>query len=121
LLNSSGSAAYVFSSDLSQGTGSAVAISSFNFNSPAPCFAWSLGQTATFSVTGASDGYQTGPFQMTITTLFPQQSNNVLQLTGNRSGSGGIAGNWSITGLTGCPASGTFTMSPPVPVDPPIR
>jgi hypothetical protein len=46
---------------------------------------------ATFSVTGASNGYQTGPFQMTITTLFPPQpSNNLLQLTGNRSGRGSM-------------------------------
>ena len=120
LVSPSGSAAYLFLSGLSQGTGSTVTVSNFDFNSPAPCFSMPLGQSATFSVSGASNGYETGPFQMTINTLFPQQVNNVLQLNGTRNSNGSISGSWTVTGLTGCPASGTFTMNLRIPVDQPV-
>lgn len=121
LVNSNSSAAYTFNTVLAQGTGGTVSVTNFSFSSPAPCFPDGMGQTATFSATGSSNGYQTGPFQMTITTLFPQATNNVLQLNGTRNSDGSISGQWTVTGLTGCPASGTFTMTPPIPVDPPIH
>jgi len=121
VLNPNGSLAYTFLSGLAQGTGSAVNVSNFDFNSPAPCFATPLGQTASFSVTGNSRGYQTGPFQMTVTTIFPAATNNVLTLSGNRNSDGGITGTWTISGLTGCPGNGTFTMNVQIPVDPPIH
>jgi len=121
LANTDGSVAYTFLTSLTQGTGSAVSVSNFGFNSPASCFTSSLGETAVFSVSGNSNGYQTGSFQMTITTAFPEGVNNVLTLNGTRNSDGGISGNWTVTGLTRCPGNGTFTMHVLIPVDPPAH
>jgi hypothetical protein len=92
-----------------QGSGSTITVSNFNFLSATPCFN-TVAETATLSA---------GSFQMTITTLFPGAQNNVLTLNGTRQGNGNFSGTWSATGLTGCAGSGTFTMQPQVPVDPP--
>jgi hypothetical protein len=54
----------------------------------------------------------TGTFEMTISTMFPAL-NNVVTLTGNRTGDGTISGTWVLTGQTGCSGNGTFTLSPP--------
>jgi len=117
VLFSDGSLAYAFSATLEQGTASAVSVTGFGFTSPAtPCFGSAIGQTATFSVTGHSGGYQTGPFQMSISTSLGTQVENVLTLTGTRNSDGSIAGNWNLTGLSGCSGQGTFTMHNPPPV-----
>jgi hypothetical protein len=92
-----------------QGSGSTITVSNFDFLSATPCF-------NTVEVTAALSA---GSFQMTITTLFPGAQNNVLTLTGTRQGNGNFSGRWSATGLRGCAGSGTFTMQPQVPVDPP--
>jgi hypothetical protein len=115
LVNPDQSAAFTYITVLAQGTGSTVNVTSFSFSGTVPCFA-SSSQAATFSVTGHSSGFQTGPFTMTISTMFPQQQNNVLTLTGTRGSDGTITGTWSLAGLTGCSGNGTFSMSglPPV-------
>ncbi len=109
LFNPDQSTAFGFVTNLNQASGSTVNVSSFgfdNFGTLTQCFANSTGQSATFMATGA--------FTMTITTLFPT-GQNVLTLTGTGA-NGGIGGTWSLTGLTGCSGSGTFTMNghPPV-------
>lgn len=58
---------------------------------------------------------------MTVSTMFPENSNNMLTLNGNRNSEGSISGNWTVTGLTRCPGNGTFTMKMPIPVDPPAH
>ena len=115
-LNSDQSVNVTFMATLAQGSGSTVDVPNFTFNSPAPCFTSSFSESATFSATGHSGGFQTGPFVLTVTTLFPSGQNNVLTLTGTRNGDGTISGNWSLTGLTGCTGNGTFTLMgiPPV-------
>lgn len=98
-----------FRATFAQGTGSTLTVSNFNFLNAAPCFT-TMAETATLS--GSS-------FQMTITTLFPAAENNVLTLQGTRTSNGNFSGTWTATGQTGCTGSGTFTMQPQVPVDPP--
>ena len=98
-----------FRATFMQGMGSSISVSNFNFLSAAPCFSTSA-ETATLSA---------GSFQMTITTLFPGAQNNVLTLNGTRQGNGNFSGTWTATGQAGCTGSGTFTMQPQVPVDPP--
>lgn len=100
-----------FRATFMQGVGSTISVSNFNFLSATPCFN-STAETATLSA---------GAFQMTITTLFPGAQNNVLTLNGTRQGNGNFSGTWSATGLAGCAGSGTFTMQPQIPVDPPAH
>lgn len=114
LKNPDGTQAFMFNTTLAQGSGSAVNISSFNFMSPSPCFPSTTSQTATFMVTGSSNGFATGPFDMTVSTAFP--ANNVLTLTGMRGSDGNFSGAWTGTGFAGCTGSGSFTMAPPPPV-----
>src|SRR4029077_10927245 len=117
LQNPDGSVAYTFMATLTQSTGSTVNITSFGFTSPAPCFTAPLGQSATFTASGHSGGYETGPFGMNIATGLMTPVENVLTLTGSRQSNGTISGNWTVTGLSRCSGvSGTYNMSSPLPL-----
>jgi len=111
LLNSDSSVAYTFQTTLNQDTGSAVKVIRFTFTSDAPCFTAPMGQTATFSATGHSRDFQTGPFSMNIATAMGTMVENVLTLNGTRNADGGISGTWTLTGLSGCSGSGNYTMT----------
>ena len=116
LNNASGGSALAFSVTLAQGTGSVVNSSNLAITSPSPCFPQAAVQTATFTAIGSSNGFVTGPFAMTITTVFPEGNNNVITMQGNRNGNGigSITGTWALTGYPGCSTgSGSFTMNPP--------
>jgi hypothetical protein len=111
LQNSPSTLAYSFTTILTQGTGSTVDVSGFQFFVGAsPCFTSPLGETATFTGTGQGGGFETDPFAMNISTAFGTGVENVLTLEGTRNSDGTISGNWSITGLSGCSGSGTYTM-----------
>ncbi len=116
LKNPDSSLAYSLSASLAQGAGSTVSVSRFEISGSQSCFAAVTGQTATFTVTGRSSGFQTGPFGMTVSTAMGTQVENVLTLTGTRGSDGTIHGAWTVTGLSGCNASGNFTMTVPPPV-----
>ena len=116
LQNPDGSVAYTFMATLTQSTGSTVNVSSFGFTSPASCFTAPLGQTATFTASGHSGGYETGPFGMSIATALMTMVENVLTLSGTRNSDGTISGTWTLTGLSGCSGGGTYTMTAPVPL-----
>lgn len=116
LQNPDGSLAYSFMTTLTQSMGSTVTVSGFGFTSPASCFTAPLGQTATFTASGHSGGYQTGPFGMSISTGLATMVENVLTLTGARNSDGKISGTWTLTGLSGCSGGGTYTMSAPLPL-----
>lgn len=113
LNNPDGTLAFALAAMLTQGSGSEVDVTRFEISGSLSCFSSSTSQTATFSVTGSSNGFQTGPFAMTVSTMFPEGMNNVLTLNGNRDGTGTISGTWTLTGQSGCTGNGTFTMSPP--------
>jgi hypothetical protein len=110
LTNTDQSTAYSFSATFTQGSGSALRIANFMFTSAGPCFASEpTSETGTFSLSGNSNGNVTGAFGMTITTVFPINTNNVLTLQGTVGGSK-ISGTWTLTGETGCSGSGNFTV-----------
>jgi hypothetical protein len=111
LLNSNSTMAYTFQTTLNQDTGSAVKVIRFDFTSDAPCFTTPMGQTATFSATGHSREFQTGPFSMNIETAMGTMVENVLTLNGTRNGDGSISGTWTLTGLSGCSGSGNYNMT----------
>jgi hypothetical protein len=111
LQNSDSSVAYTFLTTLNQDTGSAVKVIGFTFTSNAPCFTAPFGQTATFTATGHSREFQTGPFGMNISTALGTMVENVLTLTGTRNADGSISGTWTLTGLAGCSGSGNYTMT----------
>lgn len=115
LQNPDGSHALGFNANLATSSGPALNISNFSVLSPSPCFTSTTGQSGTFTVTGSSGGYQTGPFTMTVTTIFGTAAENVVTLTGTRNSSGTITGNWTLTGFAGCNSgSGTFVMTLPM-------
>jgi len=111
LVNPDLSVAFTFMTSLNEGTGSTVTIVGFNFMSDAPCFPNPLGETATFSATGHSGGFEIGPFTMNISTAFGTDVENVLALSGTRNADGTITGTWTLSGLAGCSGSGTYTMT----------
>ncbi len=113
LNNADGSSAYLVSASLAQSTGTSVTVSNLTITSPSPCFNAPTGQTATFNGTGSTNGFQTGPFTMTITTGLGTQVENTLALTGTRGNDGNVSGNWTSTGFAGCGGNGTFLMTPP--------
>jgi len=113
LHNPDGSLALVFNANLTQAGGSSLNISNFSVFTPSPCFTSSTSQSATFTVTGASGGFQTGPFTMTVSTIFGTAVENVATLTGTREPDGRISGTWTLTGLSGCNGTGTLLMMLP--------
>ncbi|MBZ5688884.1 MAG: hypothetical protein LAP86_28070 [Acidobacteriia bacterium] len=116
LQNPDGSVAYTFMATLTQSTGSTVNVSSFGFSGPAPCFTAPLGQTATFTASGHSGGYEIGSFGMSIATALMTMQENVLTLNGIRNSDGRISGTWTLTGLSGCSGGGAYTMTAPIPL-----
>ncbi len=113
LANSGGSEMLAFTGAFEQGSGSSLNVSGFSITFPSTCFSSSTTETATFSASGSSNGYQTGALQMTISTMFPESVNNVVILNGNRDGTGNFSGTWSMTGVSGCSGNGTFAISTP--------
>jgi hypothetical protein len=111
-----GSVAYTFTATLTQSTGSTVTVSNFGFTSPAPCFTAPLGQNATFTASGHSGGFETGPFGMSIGTGLMTPVENVLTLNGARTSDGKISGTWTLIGLSGCSGGGIYTMTAPTPL-----
>ena len=117
LQNPNGTAAFGFSARLTQNSGTSVAVSNFVFTSSGSCFSSQMNESATFSATENSNGLQTGPFGMTITSQGSQS--NVLTIQGNlqsNSTNESITGAWSLTGAVGCSGGGTFVMNPLPPV-----
>ncbi len=112
LTNTDQTPAFTFSTTFTQGSGSTLSITNFTFTSSSPCFAsGQTSETGTFGLSGNFNGTVMGTFAMTITTLFPGATNNVLTLTGTVNGNT-ISGTWTLTGLTGCSGNGTFTIQP---------
>jgi hypothetical protein len=114
--DANGSPVYTFSTTFTQGSGSTLSVTNFTFTSAGSCFAsYQTSETATFGLMGNFNGNVTGTFGMTITTMFPGATNNVLTLQGTVNGNT-ISGTWTLTGLTGCSGNGNFTIHgvPPV-------
>jgi hypothetical protein len=110
----SGTQSFSFSATLEQGSGTDVTVTNLALTSAMPCFNSSFApESAAYTSSGVVNGNITGPFNLTITTLFPAQNQNVLVLQGNVNGQT-ITGTWNLTGgvSSGCaPGSGNFTMT----------
>jgi hypothetical protein len=110
LSNADGTSALAFQSVLTQAGGTQVNVIGLVFTVPAPCFSTETSQNATFTRTGDVNGRLMGHFEMTVTTMFPEE-NNVLTLQGSVNGTM-ITGTWSLTGGTApCNGSGDFQMT----------
>jgi hypothetical protein len=111
LTNTDGSPAFGFSTTFTQGSSSTLSVTNFTFTSSGSCFAADqTSETGSFSLSGNFSGNVTGTFGMTITTMFPSGTNNVLTLQGSVAGNT-ISGTWTLTGATGCSGNGTFTIN----------
>lgn len=109
LTNPDGSSAFAFTTSFTQSSGNALSVTNFTFSSSGSCFSSPTTETGSFNLSGNFNGTVTGSFEMTISTLFPEQ-NNVLTLNGTVNGST-ISGTWTLTGTTGCSGNGTFTFN----------
>lgn len=104
-----GTPVFGFSTALTQGGGGALTFTSFTFTTSGTCFASGpFAETGSVSLSGNYSGGVTGSFAMTVSTIFPAATNNVLTLMGNVNGNT-ITGTWTVAGQTGCSGSGTFT------------
>jgi hypothetical protein len=112
LTNTDGTTAFGFAANFTQASGSSVTVTNFTITSPSPCFPTTTTETGTFGLMGSSNGNVTGTFGMTVSTMFPAATNNVLTLTGAVNGKT-ITGTWTLTGLTGCSGNGSFTIIQP--------
>ena len=86
----------------------ALIVSNFSFSTSGPCFVSGETESGSFALTGDFNGHVTGQFGFKVVSGSP--SGNTLTLTGTANGNT-IAGNWSLTGGSGCQGSGTFTMT----------
>jgi hypothetical protein len=115
LTDANGSPAFAFVTTFTQSSGASLSVTSFSFTSDSPCF--SSGQTSetgSFGFTGDFNGNVNGTFAMTITTVFPGTTNNVLTLNGTVAGKK-ITGTWTLTGQSGCSGNGNFTITALLP------
>lgn len=109
LSNPDGTSALVFQMVLTQAGGTDVNVTGFVFTVPASCFSSETSQHASFTPAGGNRGRLMGEFEMTVTTMFPQE-NNVLTLQGTVNGTS-VTGTWNLTGGTApCNGSGDFQM-----------
>jgi hypothetical protein len=112
LTNTDGTTAFGFSANFAQASGSSVNVTNFTITSPSPCFPSTTAETGTFGLGGNSSGTVTGTFDMTVTTMYPSATNNILTLQGNVDGKT-ITGTWTLTGFSGCNGNGNFTLIQP--------
>jgi hypothetical protein len=114
LANSNGTAAFGFTTTLSQNSNGTVSVSNVNFKTSSPCF--TNGETASgaLALSGTTNGVVSGGFQLIITSTpsAPMGPANALTLNGTVMNANTISGTWSLTGLqSGCTGSGNFTMT----------
>jgi hypothetical protein len=111
LTNPDGTAAFMFTTSLSQNSGSStVNVTKLTFSTSTPCFDSPTTETGSFTLGGNFNGNVTGAFGMTISTMFPG-TQNVLALQGNVNNNT-ISGTWTLTVAgSGCTGSGNFTLA----------
>ncbi len=117
LQTSDGTDVIGFVATYQQHSGTSVTVSNFTLSfpsgSPNSCLSGQTTENATFSPTANS----AGNFEVTISS----SQNNVLTAEGtlqptNNQRTESINGEWTLTGASGCNASGTFSMTPLPPV-----
>jgi hypothetical protein len=104
-----GTPVFAFSTMLTQGSGGTLSFTNFTFTTAGTCFATGpFSETGSVSLSGNYNGTATGSIALTISTMFPAATNNVLVLMGNVNGRT-ITGTWTLTGGSGCTGNGNFT------------
>ena len=104
-----GTPVLAFQTNIAGGSGGAFQISSFTFTTAGPCFTGNqTTETGSVSLSGDYNGHVAGTFALTISTMFPVATNNVLTLKGTVADKT-ITGTWTLTGSTGCSGNGLFT------------
>ena len=110
LSNTDGSPAFAFTTTFTQGSGSNLTITNFNFTTSGSCFSSQpVNETGTFALTGNFNGKVSGGFAMTITAT--NDPSDVLTLHGTVQ-NGKITGTWTLTGSASCTGNGSFTATP---------
>jgi hypothetical protein len=100
--------AFSFGTSVVVNSDGTLSISQFSFSTNGPCFVSGETESGSFIFSGDFNGNVTGQFDYNVVSGSP--SGNTLMLTGTVTGHT-IAGNWSLTGGSGCQGSGTFTMT----------
>src|ERR1017187_9922510 len=99
---------FSFGTSLVVNSDGTLSVSQFSFSTSGPCFVSGETESGSFAFTGDFNGNVTGQLNFKVVSGSP--SGNTLTLTGTANGNT-IAGNWSLTGGTGCQGSGTFNMT----------
>jgi hypothetical protein len=108
LLDQENAAAFSFGLALIVNGDGTLSVSNFNFMSNSPCFVSGETESGSFALSGNFNGNVSGKFNFVVQSGSP--SGNTLTLSGTANGNT-ISGTWSLTGGTGCTASGNFTMT----------
>jgi hypothetical protein len=104
-----GTPVFAFATTFTQGSGGTLGFTNFNFTTAGTCFATGpFTETGSVSLSGNYNGKATGSIALTISTMFPAATNNVLTLMGTVNGNT-ITGTWTLAGGTGCTGNGAFT------------
>ena len=97
-----------FSTSITQMSNGSLSITNLHFSTNSPCFVSGETATGSFSLGGNFNGNVSGSFGMNVQSGSPGGNN--LAMNGTVTGSA-IAGNWNLTGSSGCAGSGHFTMT----------
>lgn len=112
LTNPDGTAAFTFTTSLTQNSDNTLSVSNLSFATTSPCFANGATATGVITLTGTTNGLTNGGFQLILSSVSAPLSRNVLTLNGTIQNSNTISGTWSLTGVSsGCSGSGNFTMT----------
>lgn len=107
---SNGSPNFAFTVSFIDNGNGTINVTNLNFTTT-PCFGSGATATGGFTLSGTLNGVTSGGFQMTVQSgASGSSNNNLLTLQGTVSNNN-ISGNWTLTGISGCTGSGTFTMN----------
>jgi hypothetical protein len=110
--SSTGATNFSFTVGLTDAGNDGVSVTNLAFNTASPCFGSSTTATGSFTLSGTTNGVNSGTFKMTVLSGPSANINNdALNLQGTLNNNT-ITGNWTLIGpASGCTGSGTFTMN----------
>jgi hypothetical protein len=107
LVGGNKSTMFQFGTSLTADSDGVLTISNFNLTTNSQCFADGETESGSVTLSGDFNAIPSGKFGMMIQSTPP--SGNSLMLSGTDKGNT-ISGTWTLTGISGCTGSGTFTM-----------
>lgn len=116
LQQASGTAAFSFSTTLTEVGGSILNGSNLTFNPPTSCFSSQITESGAVQFSGGGYGYYTGggttAMSLTINGLSTSGAADTLNMQGAANPDNSVSGTWTVNGVSPkCSGSGGFTMT----------